>query len=219
LQQAQLSLHQQTIFYLIILVLAFFAMVPFIIIAEKKRQMKKVMQCAVAVMLSSQILFLSNHTASVTSLAIGVFLFFTAFTLLESILPSLVSKIAPLNIKGTAMGVYSTSQFLGIFIGGSAGGLLMHRYHQTGVFIFAILLLLLWLYSLATMQQPPYGSTMIFKLPSKIISNTLQQTLAATTGVYDVAIIAEEQLIYIKADKTIIDKNGLRNLIESANLN
>ncbi|VDZ80484.1 major facilitator family transport protein [Salmonella bongori] len=53
---------------------------------------------------------------------IGVQLFFLAFNLMEALLPSLISKESPAGYKGTAMGVYSTSQFLGVALGGSLGG-------------------------------------------------------------------------------------------------
>lgn len=52
----------------------------------------------------------------------GVQLFFPAFNLMEALLPSLISKESPAGYKGTAMGIYSTSQFLGVAIGGSLGG-------------------------------------------------------------------------------------------------
>lgn len=58
-------------------------------------------------------------------LLLGLFLFFTAFNILEANLPSLVSRIAPPNLKGTAIGVYSTCQYLGIFVGGLLGGFIL----------------------------------------------------------------------------------------------
>jgi hypothetical protein len=65
--------------------------------------------------LTQCLLLFFNHT--LIEVALMLFLFFTAFTLLEASLPSLVSKIAPIRLKGTATGIYSSSQFLGIFIG------------------------------------------------------------------------------------------------------
>ncbi len=50
-------------------------------------------------------------------------LFFTAFNAMEAMLPSLVTKFAPPAAKGAATGVFSSSQFVGIFVGGAAGGL------------------------------------------------------------------------------------------------
>ena len=73
-----------------------------------------------------------------SQLLFGFFLVFLAFSLLEAVLPSLVSRVVPPNIKGTALGLFSTSQFLGAFLGGSVAGL-ASQFDALGVF-FAIVL-------------------------------------------------------------------------------
>lgn len=75
----------------------------------------------------------------------ALIVFFSAFNILEASLPSLVSKAAPAEAKGTALGVYSSLQFLGIFAGGAAGGWLNQHAGSGGVFAFTIALALLWL--------------------------------------------------------------------------
>jgi predicted MFS family arabinose efflux permease len=72
-------------------------------------------------------------------------LFFTAFNYLEASLPALVSRVAPADRKGTALGVYSTSQFLGTFLGGAMGGWLYGQSGIEGVFLFGAAVALLWL--------------------------------------------------------------------------
>ncbi|MBK6961876.1 MAG: hypothetical protein IPH23_12270 [Gammaproteobacteria bacterium] len=74
----------------------------------------------------------------------GLLLFFMAFNLLEASLPSLVSKLCPPGTKGTALGIYSTSQFLGAFAGGALGGLVAHRFGGGSVFWFAGGAALVW---------------------------------------------------------------------------
>ncbi len=76
-------------------------------------------------------------------------LFFTAFTLLEATLPSAVSKIAPVVYKGTALGIFSSCQFFGIFLGGILGGWLYHQFHITGIFAGGLVLTILWILSVA----------------------------------------------------------------------
>jgi MFS family permease len=66
----------------------------------------------------------------------ALFAYFVAFNILEASLPSLVSKIAPPEAKGTAMGVYNTSQALGLFFGGAAGGWLAQNHGFGVVFAF-----------------------------------------------------------------------------------
>jgi MFS family permease len=51
-------------------------------------------------------------------------LFFVAFNILEATQPSLISRIAPPHAKGAALGVYNTTQALGLFLGGVIGGVL-----------------------------------------------------------------------------------------------
>ncbi len=108
--------------YLSVTACSFFAMIPFIIVGEKKRKMKPVLLAAIA-LLSLSLLWLVFIDDSLTEMWFGLFAFFMAFNLLEASLPSLVSKISPAGVKGTAMGVYSMSQFLGAFFGGVCGGL------------------------------------------------------------------------------------------------
>jgi len=82
---------------------------------------------------------------SLINAALIIYLFFTAFTLLEASLPSLISKIAPPHSKGTAMGIYSSSQFLGIFVGGALSGWIYSSFQANGIFIFTISLAAIWL--------------------------------------------------------------------------
>ena len=194
-------------------------MVPFVIIAEKKRAMKKTLMSAILVLLLSQSLLPleTNHFFSVT---FSLILFFAAFTLLESLLPSLVSKIAPINLKGTAMGIYSTSQFLGIFFGGTIGGLMNNYFGMDSLFVFNIIMLLMWFWTTSTMAPAPYLSTMILPQPETDIGlKKLTSYIKSLQGVADIAIATGEKLVYIKADKKKISENELRNALEPVNLN
>ena len=87
--------------------------------------------------------------------AVEQVVFFTAFNLLEATLPSLISKLAPPAVKGTATGVYSAVQFFGAFVGAAAGGWLSQRYGPPAVFGFCLVLTGLWLAASATMSSPP----------------------------------------------------------------
>ena len=210
---------EQTAIYLTVLILSFFIMIPFIIIAEKKRKMKAVFLGAIGTLIASQLLLTIFHT-SIASITLTLLLFFTAFTLLEASLPSLVSKIAPIEFKGTAMGVYSTSQFLGIFIGGSMGGIIFSHYYLSGIFLFCSILGCIWLFFAASMKQPPYLSTFLFSIDElkPDMLEQLRRQLLNSTAIAEVAIIQSEKTIYIKADKKNITKEQLRNLINQGNL-
>jgi MFS family permease len=102
--------------YLPVLVLSLPMAIPFILQAEKHRRMKPVFVGAIAVIAVMQGALSVLH-ASVWSIALLLFVFYSAFNLLEAVLPSLIAKVAPADRKGTAMGVYSSSQFFGAFVG------------------------------------------------------------------------------------------------------
>ncbi len=213
-----LTNHQQTLTYLLILSGAFIASIPLIIIAEAWRKMKPVFLLAISTLTISSLLLISYHQAR-WDVFLLLFLFFGAFSLLEATLPSLVSKLAAIRYKGTAMGVYSTAQFLGIFIGGSLSGWLYGHYSITGVLLFMSGLGLLWLLWASTMAQPPYLSTIIFSAPNNTEqAEQLITQFQQTAGIQEAAFSDEEQLIYLKVDKKIINPNELRNQVEACNL-
>jgi len=140
--------------YLSVLIASVIAMVPFIIIAEKYRRLKIVFVGAIVVLGLSE-LGLSYLANSFIGIIIMLFFFFTAVNFLESSLPSLISKIAPADNRGAAMGVYSSSQFFGAFLGGLFGGWLHQHYSIETVFAFCATLTVVWLMLAVNMQNPP----------------------------------------------------------------
>jgi predicted MFS family arabinose efflux permease len=141
---AGLTIDRQWLFYIPTLVLAFIFSLVCIGIAESKRLVKPFLLGGVVLLLAAE-LALYFGTGQFYLSAVALFLFFTAFTLLEAFLPSWVSRIAPKNRKGTALGLFSCAQFLGIFIGGSAGGWLYGAFGLTTVYLFCALISLIWL--------------------------------------------------------------------------
>lgn len=213
-----LTEHQQVWFYLAVLVLAFLAMIPGVIYAEKQRKLRQVMQvCIVILMLCMLLCYVLPNKFWVVFIAL--WLFFTAFSLLEAILPSWVTKVAPLAQRGMAMGVYSSSQFLGIFVGGVAGGYMVTHFGVGAALWVAITLAVLWAVLAYGMQAVPYFTTQIFKLPPNVeASNSLQQRLQAMPGVSEVLCSAEEGLLYVKADKQQVDLSQLHRQVEAGTL-
>ncbi|MBD7978963.1 MULTISPECIES: MFS transporter [Pseudomonas] len=202
--------------YLVAMLVGFFGMLPFIIYAEKKRQMKRVLTGAVLVLLFCELYFWQvGH--SLMALVIGAILFFTAFNLLEASLPSLISKVSPAGGKGTAMGVYSTSQFLGAALGGILGGWLMQVGGLDGVFIGCALLCALWAIIAVTMREPPYVTSLRLPLsPTAMADAGLTERLLAVPGVADAVVVAEEAALYIKVDTEQLDRTSLERLVEPA---
>jgi len=198
-ETAGLAKEQHAMAYLPILIAAFIAMVPFIIIAEKKRKMKSIFIGAVAVLGISQFIW-AFVASSATSILIGLWLFFTAFNILEASLPSIMSKLSPLENKGTALGIYSTAQFLGAFIGGATGGLLYGQFDVMGVFIAGTIITIGWLCLIIPMTPPRHLSTRIIELPtaSDTNANDIARKLNAIVGVVETMIVANEKVAYVK---------------------
>lgn len=210
----------QILLYSGVMILSFLLMLPLIILAEKKRKIRTIFLLSIATLVMCEILF-AYFKISLTVMIISMMCFFTAFSLLEAFLPSIVSKIAPIERKGTAMGIYSTAQFFGIFVGGTLGGLIFSHFHVLGLFAFCAVLGAIWLFVASFMQELPYLSTCIFKMDSELLLQQfekLQAHLKNLQGVAEVAALPNERLIYIKVDPKIISKDQLRKVIDESNL-
>ena len=200
--------------YLPVMLIAFVLMVPPIIIAEKKAKMKQVFMVAIALAAVAQlgILFLQG---SVWGVAASLLVFFTAFNVLEATQPSIVSKIAPLAAKGTAMGVFSSVQFLGAFFGSAMGGLLMQVFDGNAALIFAIFMLLLWLAVASGMRAPQALMTRVYHLPEldNGAASALQASLAQLRGVREVLVVGNEQIACLKVEISGFDEAAVENLV------
>ncbi len=203
--------------YLPVMMASFVLMVPPIVVAEKKAKMKPVFVGAVALAGVAQAALLLWH-GSVWEIAVALLLFFTAFNVLEATLPSLISKIAPLASKGTAMGVYSSVQFMGAPVGAAAGGILMDHYGGDAVFVFAIVLLVLWLLVSAGMKPPAAVRTRLYHLRdmNEAQGAALQQKLARLPGVREAMVAAAEGMACLKVDVKGFDESAVEQLIQGA---
>ncbi|MEJ2767285.1 MFS transporter [Mycetohabitans sp. B46] len=144
--------------YLPVMALAFVLMVPAIIAAEKRGQMKAVMLLGIVAILIGQ-LALSQVGHAMMAVAAILLVYFTGFNVLEASQPSMVSKLAPGTRKGAAMGVYNTTQALGLALGGVMGGWLLKLHGEASVFLACSVLVLAWLIIAAPMRVPsPAGS-------------------------------------------------------------
>nr|BAU79847.1 putative major facilitator family transporter [uncultured Aquificaceae bacterium] len=144
--------------YLLMFFVGLTIMVPSTIIAEKKGKIKEVKMLGILILIVSFIMFLLfKDNFYLTVLAIVVY--FTGFMMLEPIMPSLMSKYAKPHVKGTASGVFNTSQFVGAFVGGAVGGLLLKIDDSAKLnFIFLIVLTTIWLILVSSMEMPVKGT-------------------------------------------------------------
>lgn len=140
------------------------------------------------------------------------YLIFTGFNFLEATLPSSLTRFAPAGNKGSASGLYATFQFLGAFVGGAFGGWLQQEFGTIGVGIFALLLLLCWFMITVGMQPPPQRASVSFKLAplDQQRADLLLEDLAAQTGVTEVHVVAAEQVVYLKVDKSTYNEDQVK---------
>lgn len=200
--------------YLPVLVTSMAVIIPFIILAEKKRQMKKVFIGAICALVLAD-LGMSQLHGDLVGLIACLWVFFCGFNLLEATLPSLISKTAPGDLKGTAMGAYSSSQFLGAFLGGACGGWLYGEYGAMAVFLFAAALAGSWVLVALFMNTPRYLANMLLSLESvdEGDADDFSQQLLTIPGVEEVRLHFEENAAYLKVDNSALDKDALQGLL------
>ena len=200
--------------YLPILITSMAVIVPFVIIAEKKRQMRKVFIGAIVTLVLANVgLFL--YSSELLGLIGFLWLFFCGFNLLEATLPSLISKTAPGDLKGTAMGAYSSSQFMGAFVGGVSGGWLYGELGAEMVFLFCAVATCTWVIVALFMNPPKYLANMLISLDeiTEEKGADFVAELLDISGVEEVKLHFEESVAYLKVDNKILQKDDLQQLL------
>ena len=207
------SLSQQWHFYLPLMLFAFITMVPFIILAEKKRQIKAVFLASVIITCVSQFVlaFTYQHWLAICGL---MFTYFVGFNVLEASLPSLVSRQSNADSKGTAMGIYSSSQFLGIFAGGVIAGIIYQSTGSKGIFITNSFIALVWLTIAFYIKPNVYQLTLILPYDNSMHDNVeLTNALGMLPGVIDVIVTPAESTIYLKINKAHYQEGSAERLL------
>ncbi|MCL1144113.1 MFS transporter [Shewanella gaetbuli] len=180
---------------------AFFLMIPLIIIGVKKNNTKTMFQLSLLIMMAA-LGAMGVFADNLWVLSIAVLLFFTGFNYLEASLPSLIAKFCPVGDKGSAMGVYSTSQFLGAFCGGMLGGGAYQLVGASGVFFVALILMSIWLILTIGMAKPVLlkSYTLEANIKDKSHAQTMATQLSKLTGVAEAIVVLEDKVAYLKVN-------------------
>jgi predicted MFS family arabinose efflux permease len=152
LVQAGLPLSSHWEIYLPVVLLSFLLMAPILIFGEKKQKLRLTLLIAIVLLLIAEILF--SYTVSIIFITIALVIYFVGFNLLEALQPSLVSRFAQ-ESKGAALGIFNTTQSIGIFAGAAIGGFLMDGHGDISVFLTGIVLLFCWLIIAWSMGETP----------------------------------------------------------------
>jgi MFS family permease len=195
---------------------AFLLMVPMIVIGVKRNNTKTMFQLALVIMMAA-LLLMALFSHSLWLLSLAIVLFFTGFNYLEASLPSLIAKFCPVGEKGSAMGVYSTSQFLGAFCGGMLGGGAYQLVGASGVFFVAFILMLVWLLLSVGMEKPVLlkSVTLEAAIASRSEAQVMAQQLSQLEGVIEAMVVLEEKVAYLKVDSHF-DLSKARAVLGSA---
>lgn len=191
--------------YLPIFFGAFLLSIPLIIIAEKYRKMRSVLLAAIAMLVIAE-LVMGLSTSTLTLFLAGFLIFFIGFNFLEASQPSLVAKYSKVNLKGTAMSVYSMAQVLGIFAGGALGGYVKHHFGLTGIFLGNAVVAGVWLLLAWGLPAIKFYSSRIIRLdPSYLNDKTevLEQALGQVQGVQEIYIDSTTGRAYLKVDEHV----------------
>ena len=201
--------------YLPTLLGSFFLMVPFMIIAMKKQKEKPMFSAAIA-LLTGSLFLLWSLPSGFWSLVFSVVLFFTAFNYLEATMPSILSRIAPAGVKGSVMGIYSSSQFLGAFVGGIAGGLIANQYGEQSIFLVMAIVSLFWLLLSFGMQQLKKSKSFSFSttITCEEQAERVGEQLINMPGVIEATLVHTEATAYLKVDEKIVDLAAVKALLK-----
>jgi MFS family permease len=188
-------------------------MFPAMLLAERKSLQKPVFISAVVVLIGAlALLMLAGQ--DLFPLVIGLLFFFAAFNLLEATLPSMISKLAPAGAKGTAIGVYSSVQFIGTFVGAACGGWLSQHFGAPAVFGFCGTLAVIWLLLAFGMRVPRNFETRWYQLPradEQMVSG-LVHGLSGLPGVREVNL-GGDGVAYLKVDSKSFDEQNVIKLL------
>ena len=216
LVQDGLALAQHWKLYLPVVLASFVAMVPAILYADRRNGAKPVLLASVGLLLAVEVALMSVQR-SVTAIALLMFGFFVAFNVLEAMLPSLVSRVAPAQGRGAAIGVYNTTQTLGVFFGGVVGGWVAAHHGASGVFATCAVLAVVWL-ALAAGMRPVRRevnevSSLTLSIASGVNPDGLREALASVRGVRQVEVLVHERIARIQVVPGQWDERSVRKLV------
>ncbi|EKE79190.1 major facilitator superfamily permease, partial [Idiomarina xiamenensis 10-D-4] len=193
---------------------SFALMVPMLIVAAKKQQQKRFFQLAISLLIGALVISQLFNTHW-WALVVGVLIFFVGFNFLEASLPSLLTKLAPPGSKGSASGVYTTSQFLGAFLGGAVGGWLQQHFGPQAVMLFCSGLLLCWLLATIGMRDPAQYRSVSFTtaVQGQQQAEQLAQQLSVIGGVVEARVVVADSATYLKVEKAHYDEPAVQAVI------
>lgn len=204
IEVAELPLSSHGWVYLPLLVVSLFFAFPSIVLAEKYRKMRSIFLTAIGGIILGLLIMIFGFESKYVLIG-GLGLFFIAFNVMEALLPSWLSKAAPIQSKATAMGVNASSQFLGAFFGGIIGGQLLLLNNTSLGWSILSAIAIIWLLMSFGLAQPRYLSSLVLRLPEIKQTDEWTSQLLAIRGIEEVVVMSEQQVAFVKVDKQQVD--------------
>lgn len=197
--------------YLPVVLASFALMVPAILHAERRGRTRAVLRGAILAVAATQAGFLAL-APGLWLTALLLFLFFAGFNIIEALLPSLVSRFAPPQARGAALGVYNTAQSVGAALGGAAGGALAAHAGPQAVFAATCVLALVWAAWTRGMASPPRFEERQIVIDPHIEIALIHHELLAVAGVREAIVIPERRVAYLRVNPERLDERSLRRI-------
>lgn len=183
--------------YLPVVAASFVLMVPPLLAAERHGRSRRLFLGAIGLLAAAQV-WLTGWATDLATIVLGLLAFFVGFNLLEAAIPSLVTRVAPPQAKATALGVYNTTQALGLFAGGALGGVLAKHFGAQGVFAACAALMLAWAIVAARMNVPPPVRTRTVAVTAALDPEELRRRLVEVPGVREAVVVPGEGVAHLQ---------------------
>jgi len=214
--RAGLPLVEHWKLYLPVVLASFVLMVPAILYADRRNHPKPVLLAGVALLMVVEAV-LAAAPLRLAALSVLMLMFFLAFNVLEAMLPALVSRLAPAQGRGAVIGVYNTTQTLGVFFGGLVGGTLAKHAGAAAVFAACAVLSGVWLATAYGMRGPARSvndlSSLTFSIATGVNLEGLREALAAVRGVCEAEVLVHERIARLKVVPGQWDELSVRKLV------
>jgi len=198
--------------YLPVVLGSFVLMLPPLLHAERRGRMKFLFLAAIVLLLAVELGFAVCYTNFGMAIAL-LLAFFVAFNILEASLPSLVSRVARPASRGTALGVYNTTQSLGLFVGGAAGGWLAKNFGGPAVFVFGFTVIALWLGVASRMRMPGEAVERAYRVRAGLDPVALREKLVRLRGVREAVVVPEEGIARLTVYPESFDERAAMEII------
>ncbi|WP_115956230.1 MFS transporter [Candidatus Purcelliella pentastirinorum] len=199
--------------YFFMVIISFICSVPVIIYLESKRHTKIFFKITIVMLFVAEILLYFSINNFILSL-LSMQLFFIFFNIKEFLLPFLLSYFAPIGYRGTAIGIFSTYQFFGSFLGSFFSGIILNNFNLKIVFFISCILIFFWFLLILHMKEPIFFTNIRFVLSKNVLnSKSFINFLINQPGIIEVLFFKKENTIHFKIDDKIINKISLKKII------